>query len=150
MRSIDNSGGSNGVIKMHCNTAVHFFFRQRAYVPGQVGTADTWMKFSSLVGETEIDVFWVDWRGSYGTQQVQAMSLGVYDLCTLRMDYHPQLYDLLRTKEALVIKNASADAVDQGIPVRNHPDVYTLWGAVDDIRSMRRIMEFKVRRFESK
>ena len=76
--------------------------------------------------------------------------MGAFDLCVLRMDYHPDLYALLRTKEALIIKNAAADAVDNGIPVKNHPDVYTLWGAVDDIRNQRKIMEFKVRRWETK
>lgn len=135
---------------MNCTTAVQFFFRQRAYTAGHVGTSDTWIKFRSLIGETVIDVFWAEWRGSYGTQQVTAMSMGVYDLCTIRMDYHPDLYGLLRTKEALIIRNAAADAVEYGIPVKNHPDVYTLWGAVDNIRNQRKIMEFKVRRWEAK
>lgn len=151
MRTFDNSGSHNSSqIKMNCTTAVQFFFRQRVYTAGQVGTTDSWIKFRSLIGETVLDVFWADWIGSYGSQQVQAMSIGVYDLCTLRMDYHPDLYALLRTKEALVIKNAAADAVEYGIPVKNHPDVYTLWGAVDDIRNMHKIMEFKVRRWEAK
>lgn len=151
MRMIDNSGSNNsGKITMNCTTAVQFFFRQRVYTAGQVGTTDSWIKFRSLIGETVLDVFWADWRGSFGTQQVQSMSMGVYDLCTVRMDFHPDLYALLRTKEALVIKNAAADAVEYGIPVKSHPDVYTLWGAIDDIRNLHKIMEFKVRRWETK
>jgi len=135
---------------MNCTTAVQFYFRQRVYTAGQVGTTDSWIRFRSLIGENVIETFWTDWQGSYGSQQIQAMSMGVYDLCTLRMDYHPDLYALLRTREALIIKNASPTAVIGGVPVRSHPDVYTLWGAVDDVRSMRKVMEFKVRRFETK
>ena len=151
MKMFDNSGNTGtGKIKMNCTTAVQFYFRQRVYTAGQVGTADTWIKFRSLISETVIDVFWADWQGSYGSQQIQAMSMGVYDLCTLKMDFHPDLYALLRTKEALIIKDASPTAVIGGIPVRSHPDVYTLWGAVDDIRSAHKIMEFRVRRWEAK
>lgn len=151
MKRIDNSGSNaNGQFTIYCNTAVTIFFRERVYTPGKVGSSDIWTKFVSKVGEDVIDVFWVDWRGSFGSQQAQAMSMGVYDACTLRMDYHPQLYTLLRTKEVLVIKDAAPDAVSYGVPVLNHPDVYTLWGAVDDIRNMRKVMEFKVRRYEGK
>lgn len=152
MKQISNGSANsgNGITKITCNTAVRFFTRERIYKPGQVGTSDIWQKFTSTVGEIVLDVFWCDWIGSFGSQQIQAMSMGVYDLCTLRMDYHPELYELLRRKEALIIKNAAADAVEYGIPVRNHPDIYTLWGAVDDIRNMHKIMEFKVRRWEAK
>lgn len=160
MKLFDNSGSAGSQIRMNCTTAVQFYSRQRVYTAGQVGTTDSWVKFRSVLdqtivngtvaAETAIDVFWADWQGSYGSQQVQAMSMGVYDLCTLRMDYHPDLYALLRTKEVLIIKNAAADAVSNGVPIRSHPDVYTLWGAVDDIRNARKIMEFKVRRWEGK
>ena len=187
MKLFDNSGASGNLIKMSCTTAVQFYVPTAAYVAGQVGQTKTWTRFSSEIGETTLDVFWADWRGSYGTQQVQSMSMGVYDLCTLRMDYHPGLYDLLRRKEVLIVKNAAADAViavqpaaaaaenqaaaqdpaDQGsesaettpaaasgpvtyIPVRSHPDLYSVWGAVDDIREAHKIMEFKVRRWEAK
>lgn len=160
MKLFDNSGNASGQIRLNCTTAVQFWFAQKSYTAGQVGTTTSWVKFRSVLdqtivngvvtAETAIEVFWADWQGSYGTQQVQAMSMGVYDLCTLRMDYHPDLYALLRTKEALIIKNAAADAVSNGVPIRSHPDVYTLWGAVDDIRNAHKIMEFKVRRFEQK
>lgn len=178
-------------IKMYCNTAVQFFTQTAAYVPGQVGQTKTWTKFTSAIGDKTLDVFWADWRGSFGSQQLQAMSMGVHDMCTLLMDYHPELYELLRTKTVLIVKNANADAVievepdepdpaeqpaaaentpaenvqtentseentaadsapAEYMPIRNHPDVYTVWGAVNDVRSMHRIMEFKVRRFEQK
>lgn len=149
MQRIESTDETN--VKMYCNTAVQFYTQEKAYTPGQVGPTKKWSKFISQIGDDSIDVFWADWRGSFGQQQIQAMSMGVYDLCTVRMNYHPELYKLLRTKEVLLIKDAASDAVDtDGQPVRNHPDVYKLWGAVDDIRSMRRIMEFKVRRWEAK
>lgn len=191
MRLLDNSGStSSGQIKMSCTTAVQFYTQTATYVPGQVGQTKVWNKFTSPIGDTILDVFWCDWQGSFGTQQVQAMSMGVYDLCTIRMDYHPDLYELLRTKTVLIVKNANANAVitvqpaaasAEGqtagqesaaqssstgdtptenaaadntpvtyIPVRSHPDLYTVWGAVDDIRNMHKIMEFKVRRWETK
>ena len=145
-----NSASSDGTIELTCNTAVQFYTRERIYKSGQIGTEDIWEKFVSNVGDNVLDVFWCDWVGSFGNQQIQAMSMGVFDLCTVRMDYHPVLYEVLRRKEVLVIKNAAADAVDYGVPVKNHPDVYTLWSAVDDIRNMHKIMEFKVRRWEGK
>ena len=145
-----NTGSQNGFVTLYATTAVQFFTRERIYKPGQVGTSDLWQKYVSFIGDEAIDVFWCDWIGSYGSQQVQSMSLGVYDLCTVRMDYHPELYEMLRRKEVLVIRNAAADAVEYGVPVKNHPDVYTLWGAVDDIRNLHKIMEFKVRRWEAK
>lgn len=151
MRLLDNSGSnSNGQIKMSCTTPVQLYFRQRTYTAGQVGASDTWQKFETFIGEKITDILWVDWRGSYGSQQIQSMSMGVYDLCTIRMDYHPQLYELMRRKEMLIIKNAAQDAIEGSAPVRNHPDVYTLWGSVDDIRNLHKIMEFKVRRWEAK
>ena len=149
-KTIENTGSGSGRISIRCSTAVQFYYRRNQYELKQIGTSAYWEKFRSAVGDQIIDVFWADWIGSYGSQQIQAMSMGVFDLCTLRMDYHPDLYDLLRRKEVLVIKNAAPDAVIHGEPVRNHPDVYKLWSAVDDIRNMRRIMEFKVRRFEEK
>lgn len=132
------------------NTAVRIFYQVGSYQPGQVGASKQWQQFTSSVGDKTLDVFWTDWQGSFGSQQLQAMSMGVTDLCTVRMDYHPDLYRLLRTKEVLFIKDAAEDAIADGVPVRNHPDVYAAFGAVDDIRSMRRVMEFKVRRWEAK
>ena len=143
MRKVDN-------IVIRPNTAVRFYHQVTSYKPGQVGASKQWVKFTAEVGENTLDVFWTDWRGSFGDQALRAMSMGVSDFCTIRMDYQPELYELLRTKEMLVVKDANDDAIIDGAPVRNHPDVYTVWGAVDDVRSMHRIMEFKVRRFEAK
>lgn len=137
-------------VTIYPNTAVQFYSQESTYQPGQVGASKSWVKFTSAIGESSLDVFWADWRGSFGSQQIQALSMGVYDMCTLRMDYHPTLYQLLRTKEVLVVKDAAANAVISGVPVRNHPDVYVVWGGIDDIHSLHRIMEFKVRRFEQK
>lgn len=146
----NNNSGNAGTIQLICNTAIQIYTRERIYKPGEVGSYDLWQKFTSAVGDQTIDVFWCDWIGSYGSQQIQSMSMGVFDLCTVRMDYHPSLYELMRRKEVLVIKNAAADAVEYGIPIKNHPDVYALWSAIDDIRNMHKVMEFKVRRWEGK
>ena len=151
MRSIRNSSGSAGSIEISTNTAVKIFYKTKQYAAGTVGTKASWEIFRSSLDSYTLEVFWVDWRGSYGTQQVKAMSLGVYDLCTVRMDYHPALYRLLQTREVILIKNASAVAIDvAGNPILSDPDVYSVWGAVDDIRNRQNIMEFQVRRYEVK
>ncbi len=152
MRTIDNSGSNeSGTIKMSANTAVKFYYKTKQYQTGIVGTKNKWTKFWSSIDDTDLDVFWVDWQGSYGSQQLKAMSMGVYDLCRLRMDFHPEIYRMLQTREVIIIKNASRTAINEaGEPILSDPDVYTLWGAVDDIGNRRRIMEFKVRRFEAK
>ena len=151
MRRISNSTGSNGNIEISTNTAVKIFYKTKQYAAGSVGTKESWEIFRSSLDSFTLEVFWVDLRGSYGSQQVKAMSLGVYDLCTVRMDYHPTLYRLLQTREVILIKNASAAAIDAaGHPILSNPDVYTLWGAVDDIRNRQKIMEFQVRRYEAK
>ena len=151
MRRIDNSTSSSGYIRISENTPLSFYYKSKAYQHGKVGTKTAWIKYSCFINQAEQDVFWCEWRGSYGTQQLKAMSLGVVDLCTIRMDYHPEIYNLLRSREVIVIKNASPTAVDAaGAPVISDPDVYSLWGAVDDIRNRRRIMEFQVRRYEAK
>lgn len=130
---------------------VIFFYKERHYKSGSIGVKTEWKRYVCRIDNIDLDVFWVDWHGSYGSQQIQAMSQSVYDLCTVRMDYHPGIYQLLRTREVIIIKNAASDAIGKdGTPVLTNPDVYTLWGAADNIHEERRLMEFKVRRFEAK
>ena len=135
---------------MYCNTPVYFYTVKVTHSTGQIGGSKIWSRFQSVIGEKVIDTFWADWRGSFGNQGLQAMSIGVTDLCTLRMNWHPEIYELLRTLDVIIIKNANANAIKDGVPIRNHPDVYSVYGGIDDIRGFHSIMEFKVRRFEAK
>ena len=112
MRKVDN-------IVIRPNTAVRFYHQVTNYNPGQVGASKQWVKFTAEVGENMLDVFWADWRGSFGDQALRAMSMGVSDFCTIRMDYQPELYELLRTKEMLVVKDANDDAIIDGAPVQS-------------------------------
>ncbi|MBR6090855.1 MAG: hypothetical protein IKP86_13040 [Anaerolineaceae bacterium] len=149
MRSVYNPDNSS--VKIYPNTAIKIYYKTKQYQPGAVGTRSAWEKFSAPLNGADLDVYWADWRGSFGDQELRAMSMGVFDLCTVRMDWHPEIYRLLQRREVIIIKNASPDAVDNdGCPILSDPDVYSVWGAVDDVRSMHKIMEFKVRRFEAK
>lgn len=121
-----------------------FFYQEKTYEAG--GVASLWKQYT----EGDLTAFWADWRGSYGVQSIQLLSLGVSDACTVKMSYIPGLYDLLRTRDVTVIKGANPAALKDGAPDPAHPDTYRLYGGVDDIRSMRRVMEFKVRRYEAK
>jgi hypothetical protein len=59
------------------------------------------------------------------------------------------VYAKLRTEQVVVIKNADATAMADGAPDKNNPNVYELWGGVDNVKEENRFMEFRVRRYES-
>jgi len=64
------------------------------------------------------------------------------------MRYAPRLCESLRTEHVVVIKNADAAAIKNGVPDKNNPNVYELWGGVDNVKEENRYMEFRVRRYE--
>jgi hypothetical protein len=76
------------------------------------------------------------------------VSLGVNDSATIRTFYNPAVYGKLRTEQVVVIKNADATAIVDGIPDKNNANVYELWGGVDNVREENRFLEFRVRRYE--
>jgi len=48
----------------------------------------------------------------------------------------------------VIVKNADSTAIVGGVPDKNNPNVYELWGGVDNVKEERQFMEFKVRRYE--
>ncbi|MDK9712315.1 hypothetical protein [Acidaminobacter sp.] len=79
---------------------------------------------------------------------MSAQALGVNDSASIRMTYNPEVYNKLRTTRVVVIKNADATAIVAGVPDKNNPNVYELWGGVDNVKEANQFLEFKVRRYE--
>ncbi len=119
-----------------------YYAKTASYVSGQ-GTASTWTKVID-------DAFYCEWRGGYGDRALAAEAVGVSDMATIRTFYHPTVYEKLRGAEVVVIKNADATAIVSGAPDKNNPNVYELWGGVDNVEEADQFMEFRVRRYEPK
>lgn len=131
------------MIKLNATTPLMFYVFDSVYVPGE-GYTTAWKKFVSGGYET----FWADWKGSFGDRAIAAQAQGVGDMATIRTFYNPTLYEKLRTKRVVVIKNADETAIKDGIPDKNNPNCYELWGGVDNIGEVNQLMEFRVKRVE--
>lgn len=131
------------MIKLNATTPLMFYVFESTYVPGE-GYATAWNKFVSDGYET----FWADWKGGFGDRAIAAQAQGVGDMATVRTFYIPTLYEKLRTKRTIVIKNADATAIKDDIPDKNNPNCYELWGGVDNIGEVNQLMEFRVKRVE--
>jgi len=136
------TSSSNRQSDAEFNTTVPMWFYQltSVYVPGE-GQTETW----SLVVSSPI---YGEWRGGFGERAVQASALGINDFATVRTFYHPTILAAMQTKRTIVVKNSTTGALASGIPDINNPNVYELWGSVDNVRQVNQRMEFRVRRFE--
>jgi hypothetical protein len=132
-------------MKFNPTTPIKFYAKTTEYIPGQ-GQTTTWTLITSGVYST----FFCEWQGSYGERALSAEALGVKDFATVRTFYNPTIYDKLRTEKVVVIKNADAAAIVSGVPDKNNPNVYELWGGVDNVLEKNHFMEFRVRRYEGK
>ena len=108
------------------------------------GQTTSWVKIVSGA----YDTFYCEWQGGFGDRAIAAQSIGVKDFATIRTFFNPIIYEKLRTVQVVVIKNADATAIVSGNPDKNNPNVYELWGGVDNVKEENQFMEFKVRRFE--
>jgi hypothetical protein len=66
------------------------------------------------------------------------------------MPFNPVLYDALRGSQVVVIKDADKTALKDNIPLMDHPNVFSLFGNVDNIKEEDKLLEFHVRRYEQK
>ncbi|MDD3269652.1 MAG: hypothetical protein PHX14_10045 [Syntrophomonadaceae bacterium] len=130
-------------MKINPTTPMQFYSKKNVYIPGQ-GQSVTWELISSGI----YTMFYGEWRGSFGERAISAQALGVKDSATVRIFYNPALYEKLKTTQVIIIKNADASAVIDGIPDKNNPNVYELWGGVDNVMEENQYMEFRVRRYE--
>ncbi len=142
------------MLKFNPTTPVKFYAKTTTYVSGQ-GQTTTW----SLVASGAYSTFFCEWRGSFGDRALSAQALGVKDSAIVRTFYNPTLYKKLRTEQVIVIKNADATAIVCTDPEKpkeepicaldkNNPNVYELWGGVDNVKEENRFIEFRVRRYE--
>ncbi|QRN86032.1 hypothetical protein JR334_02015 [Clostridia bacterium] len=133
------------MIKFNPNTPLEMYEEQQAYIEGK-GNDASWV----AIGETGKLVHFCEWGGSYGDRATAAEAKGVKDSATLRMVYNPTVYAALRTSRVVIVKNLDPLAVVDDVPNQNNPNVYELWGGVDNIKNENQFMEFKVRRYEGK
>lgn len=131
------------MIKLNATTPLMFYVFESTYVPGE-GYVSAWNKFVS----GEYETFWAEWKGGFGDRAIAAQAQGVGDMATVRTFYIPDLYDKLRTKRVIVIKNADTTAIKDGIPNKDNPNCYELWGGADNIREANQLMEFRAKRVE--
>ena len=131
------------MLKFNPTTPVKIYAKSTAYTPGQ-GQTTSW----TLITSGAYSTFYCEWRGSFGDRAMSAEALGVKDSATIRTFYNPTIYDKLRTTQVVVIKNADATAIVGGVPDHNNPNVYELWGGVDNVQEENQYMEFRVRRYE--
>lgn len=122
-----------------------FWAKESTYIPGQ-GQTTVWKQI-----ETDgYSVFYGEWRGAFGERALTAQSLGVNDMATIRTYFNPVLYEKMRTVQVVVVKNADPAAFKNGAPDKNNPNVYEIWGSVENTKEENQYKEFKVRRYEGK
>ncbi|MDF2591395.1 MAG: hypothetical protein K0S75_861 [Clostridia bacterium] len=142
-------------MKFNPNTPIMLYAKESgAYVPGQ-GQTNTWALVESITKpETEempaekASVFYCEWKGSFGDRAISAEAIGVKDSATIRTFYNPTVYEKLKTVQVVIVKNADSTAIVDGEPNKNNPNVYELWGCVDNVLEENQFMEFRVRRYE--
>lgn len=132
------------MMKFNPTTPIQFYAKESEYVSGQ-GMIESW----KLVKSGAYDTFYCDWQGTYGDRAISAEALGVRDSATIRTFYNPVVYEKLRRVQVVVVKNADSEAIIDGEPDKNNPNVYLLWGGVDNVREENQYMEFRVRRYEA-
>lgn len=130
-------------MKFNPTTPVNFYAKDTNYISGQ-GQSAAW----SLISSGTYSTFYCEWQGSFGDRAMSAQALGINDSATVRTFYNPTVYAKLRTTQVVVIKNADATAIVNGVPDKNNPNVYELWGGVDNVKEENQYMEFRVRRYE--
>lgn len=123
-------------------TPIKLYTQETTYVPGQ-GNTTTWQELDS----DGYKAFYCEWRGSFGDRALSAEALGIKDSATIRTFYNPNIYAKLRTVKVIVAKNG-ANILNDGVPDKNNPNCYELWGGVDNVLEENKYMEFRVRRYE--
>lgn len=131
------------MLKFNPTTPIQFYAKESEYVPGE-GQTVTW----DLIESGAYNVFYCEWQGTFGDRAISAQALGIKDSATIRTFFNPTVYAKLRSVQVAVVKNADATAIKNGEPDKNNPNVYELWGGVDNVKEENQFMEFRVRRYE--
>ena len=128
------------MLRFNPTTPVLFYAKQGTYIPGD-GQSTAW---------ADLGVMYCEWRGAHGDRVTAAQALGVSDSATVRTFYHPTIYAALRGSQVVAIKNVDTTGIKNGVPDKNNPNVYELWGGVDNVAEENQYMELRVRRYEGK
>lgn len=131
------------MLKFNPITPIKFYTKESTYVPGQ-GNTSSWVPITS----DSYDAFYCEWKGTYGDRAISAEALGIKDSATIRTFYNPVIYERIRRVQTIVVKNADGTAFVNNEPDKNNPNVYELWGGVDNVKEENQYMEFRVRRYE--
>lgn len=108
------------------------------YVPGK-GYVSVIEPVKIKIGDIESDSFYCTWINTYGEQVIKNTQAQIKDMATIRMPYHPDVYNAIQLIGAKIHKNG----------VKNDKYSYEVYGSVDNYREQNRILEFKVQRIEN-
>ena len=120
-------------------TFVRIEKKTSAYQPG-TGASDTWAPITRSCYGMVSDTFPVEWRGAFGADMVSAAAQNIRQMATIRMAYHPAVWEALRSGEVRVF------LAEEGPKARP----FTVYGDADNVAMENRILEFKIHRREGK
>lgn len=130
-------------LKFNPSTPIKIYTRKTDYIPGK-GNVTTWQELNS----DGYKVFYCEWRTMYGDRALTAETMGIKESATIRTFYNPNIYNKITRVQTLIVKNLDETAFVEGQPDKDNPNLYELWGGVDNILEENRFMEFRVRRYE--
>jgi len=133
------------MLRFNPTTPVQFYVKTSTYVAGK-GNEITW----TLITTNGNSVFYCSWQSTFGDRQTAAQAIGVSESATVRTFYNPTIYEKLQSSQVVIIKNADSTAIVNGVPNKNNPNTYQLWGGVDNVSQENQFLEFPVRRYEDK
>lgn len=127
-------------VQFNPTTPLWFYQLTSTYTPGE-GQTEAWALVLA-------DPLYCEWTGGYGAVAIEAATRGINDFATVKTFYHPTIYTAAQTQRIVVVRNSITNALADGIPNASNPNVYELWGAIDNIKMENQKMEFKAKRFE--
>lgn len=130
-------------LKFNPTTPIKLYTKETTYIPGK-GNVTEWKELVS----GEYNTFYCEWRTMYGDRALTAETLGIKESANIRTFYNPYIYEKIRMVQTIVVKNADSTAFINREPDKNNPNIYELWGGVDNIKEENQFMEFRVRRYE--
>lgn len=133
------------LLKFNPTTPYSVYAKTAMYTLGS-GAESSW----PVVESDGKSVFYCEWRSSRGEDEAAAQAAGVTTSARVRAFYNPAVFEALSSRTAVIVKNAGADALKDGAPDKDNPDVYELWGGVDDVLGEKLFIEFTVRRYAGK
>ena len=119
-------------ISIHPNVIIAVKCNNTKYVVGK-GAVSEFVPITYTMGKLECTTFPVQWVNAYGKDMLIAQSENISELATIRMGYHPELYEALCSTEVQVFRNEEVDP-------------FVVHGSVDNIFMRNQILEFKVKR----